>query len=482
MRLKNKHILWMVLFLTAAFLSHCVRMTGKVDAAAVQDILAKINQAPLSVTIAAEDPHIHIEPEDRNTFRITLDYPHLSINPEIYQSLGFPMPEFTIPVSVNRIQLLYAPSLNYLAAGSAGPLVMTFDSADLGTAFPGGEKTEEPARMIFSYEIEEMTGGFVDISPVLDYSDEDAAALLADILKLNQEYGLQAKGLTMKMEGEEEEPFSRFTWTSGMIESRYEAAPEFISAFFDPLEEKGAFELYLKENKPLFDMNFRMDDSRFVFSSGENSVSAAVKAAGGTYYLRPEKDSQFNYGFSWNIEGAEISGGEIPDWAKGFAEINRMDFRFNISGLPPDLIEGYFEIMQLLRRSLSGKETLEGWQGRLAMQGLALVGKLTKAQPVITFHLVPLEWSAGEIQSEGEFKFIGMAPPVGKATVMIADLEGTAEKIRKVPGLPKESVEEMLTWVRTVFDEKETGEAVLVFEIREGEPGRFYLNGQLHKF
>jgi hypothetical protein len=226
-------------------------------------------------------------------------------------------------------------------------------------------------------------------------------------------------------------------------------------------------------------MHFRMDDSRVAFTAGENPISVDIKLAGGSYYLRPEKDSQFNFGFAWEIEGAEASGDQIPAWASAL-NINRMDFRFNVSGIPPDLIEGYFEMMQYIREAAEKKS--DDLQGQIAMKGLALVGKMTNAQPVITMQLVPLDLGAGKIQAEGEFKFIGMAPPVGKATVMIPDFEGMAEKLQQIPAIPKEKIDPMLAKIRTIFDVKETGEAMLVFEIREDEPGRFYLNGQPHKF
>ena len=483
MYLKSKHIYLRMAVLTAAalILSSCTGVTEKVDTAAVQDILAKINRTPLGVTVAVEDDSIRIEPEDRHTFRVTLENPDLSFNQEIYRSFGMEMPEFTIPVDLNRIQLLYAPSRKYLAIGSAGPLNMTFDPSKLDAeAFPGGEGAGELSRMTFSYEIKEMTGSFYDISPVLDYEDEGAVELLTDILQHNQEFSVQAKNLAMEVAGGKEgEPLSRFTWTTGAMESGFEAAPEYIRAFFQPLEEKGVFEPYLKDNKPLFDMHFRMDDTRVAFTAGENPISVDIKLAGGSYYLRPEKDSQFNFGFAWEIEGAEASGDQIPAWAAAL-KINRMDFRFNVSGIPPDLIEGYFEMMQFIREAAEKKS--DDLQGRIAMKGLALVGKMTNAQPVITMQLVPLDLGAGKIEAEGEFKFIGMAPPVGKATVMIPDFEGMAEKLQQIPAIPKEKIEPMLAKIRTIFDVKETGEAVLVFEIREDEPGRFYLNGQPHKF
>lgn len=483
MYLKSKHIYLRMAVLTAAalILSSCTGVTEKVDTAAVLDILAKINRTPLGVAVAVEDENIRIEPEDRHTFRVTLENPDLSFNQEIYRSFGMEMPEFTIPVNLNMIQLLYAPSRNYLAIGSAGPLAMTFDPSKLDAeSFPGGEGAEELSRMTFSYEIKEMTGNFYDISPVLDYEDEGAVELLTDILQHNQEFSLQAKNLAMEVAGGKEgEPLSRFTWTTGAMESGFEAAPEYIRAFFQPLEEKGVFEPYLKENKPLFDMHFRMDDSRVAFTAGENPISVDIKLAGGSYYLRPEKDSQFNFGFAWEIEGAEASGDQIPAWAAAL-NINRMDFRFNVSGIPPDLIEGYFEMMQFIREAAEKKS--DDLQGRIAMKGLALVGKMTNAQPVITMQLVPLDLGAGKIQAEGEFKFIGMAPPVGKATVMIPDFEGMAEKLQQIPAIPKEKIDPMLAKIRTIFDVKETGEAMLVFEIREDEPGRFYLNGQPHKF
>jgi hypothetical protein len=470
-----------VLTAAALILSSCTGVTEKVDTAAVQDILAKINRTPLGVTVAVEDDSIRIEPEDRHTFRVTLENPDLSFNQELYRSFGMEMPEFTIPVNLNMIQLLYAPSRNYLAIGSAGPLNMTFDPSKLDAeAFPGGEEAEELSRMTFSYEIKEMTGSFYDISPVLNYEDEGAVELLTDILQHNQEFSVQAKNLAMEVAGGKEgEPLSRFTWKTGAIESGFEAAPEYITAFFQPLEEKGIFDQYLHDDKPLFDMHFRMDDSRVAFTAGENPISVDIKLAGGSYYLRPEKDSQFNFGFAWEIEGAEASGDQIPAWASAL-NINRMDFRFNVSGIPPDLIEGYFEMMQYIREAAEKKS--DDLQGQIAMKGLALVGKMTNAQPVITMQLVPLDLGAGKIQAEGEFKFIGMAPPVGKATVMIPDFEGMAEKLQQIPAIPKEKIDPMLAKIRTIFDVKETGEAMLVFEIREDEPGRFYLNGQPHKF
>lgn len=483
MYLKSKHIYLKMAAVTAAalILSSCTGVTEKVDTAAVQDILAKINRTPLGVAVAAEDENISIEPEDRHTFRVTLENPDLSFNQELYRSFGLEMPEFTIPVDLNMIQLLYAPSRNYLAIGSAGPLAMTFDPSKLDAeAFPGGEEAEELSRMTFSYEIKEMTGNFYDISPVLDYEDESAVELLTDILQHNQEFSLQAKNLAMEVAGGKEgEPLSRFTWTTGAMESGFEAAPEYITAFFQALEEKGIFEKYLKDNKPLFDMHFRMDDTRFTFTAGESPMTVNVKLAGGSYYLRPEKDSQFNFGFAWEVEGAGAEGEQIPAWASAL-NINRMDFRFNISNLPPDLIEGYFEMMQFIREA-AGKES-DDLQGQIAMKGLALVGKMTNAQPVITMQLVPLDLGAGKIQAEGEFKFIGMAPPVGKATVMIPDLEGMAEKLQQIPAIPREKIDPMLAKIRAIFDVKDTGEAVLVFEIREDEPGSYYLNGRPHTF
>jgi hypothetical protein len=168
----------------------------------------------------------------------------------------------------------------------------------------------------------------------------------------------------------------------------------------------------------------------------------------------------------------------IPEKVQNFTALNEAKFTFSIENLSPGFINAYFDMIKTAQSVGSAED--ESIQQEMAQKGSVLVNKLIESKPIIKISFSPLDHYFGEIQAQGEFQFVRMGPPVGKAEAEIMDMDKMEQNIKQ--SLPAERAEAVIHWIKQMFQVDETGQAKMTFEIKEDDPSHFYLNGEKHTF
>lgn len=139
----------------------------------------------------------------------------------------------------------------------------------------------------------------------------------------------------------------------------------------------------------------------------------------------------------------------------------------------------YFDLVREAQAvKMTGKA--QARQEEMIMKSTDLGRKFMESKPIIKVSISPLDHYFGKIQAQGEFQFIRMGPPVGKAEAKVLDMDQMEQNITQT--LPPDRAQAVIHWIKQMFQVDDTGQGKMTFEIIEDDPSHFYLNGEKHAF
>jgi hypothetical protein len=187
----------------------------------------------------------------------------------------------------------------------------------------------------------------------------------------------------------------------------------------------------------------------------------------------------YRLSFSYDLGALEVTGAQQKSW-QTWMDMNRLNLHISLDRISPDFVAAYFGLIRSAQALRGSQDPAK--QQEIAMQGLALVGKFVKTKPIISFSLSPLDHVLGTLEAEGKFQFLQMGPPVGKAVVRISNIHEMEKKLREEELLSLDEIDQFMVKLRELFMIGEMGDGILTFEIKEGDPANFYLNGRPQSF
>jgi len=463
-------------------LSNCAPSKLSVDDA--QGLLEKISASPLGVTFKADSANIVIEPDKEKSGRFIVTYknPDCSLNTAIYKHMNFSIPEFDIPITIEELVYAYSPSDNSCYMQSVKGVEYSLDPAKFTPGQMAGESkvdTEKIPKMYLDYHFGSLVFSNYDISPLLDSKDKSFIEVLTGLMEVNTNLKTSLADMKIGFDMTLEEKVT-MTFEIEEAESLMSFAPEFILSFFNQEKETSPFPKLLEEGKPFMKVASTLKNIAVSFQGPKNNFNSRVDNMGITYTVEPaEGKDSIDFGVDWNLEGLQVTGLEKKE-IEALINLNKLDFHFGLEHLSPEFIQAYFDLIKTAQTMGISPDSAK--QQELAMKGPALAGTFMSSKPIISISISPLDHRLVKITAEGKFQFITMGPPVGKATVNISNVEEMATKLKAEDFFPAKEIDGFLQKLKEFFVLDENGEGTLTFELKEGDPSHFYLNGKQKKF
>jgi len=479
----NKRITFVCFAVFMVFiLSNCA--SPKLSIEDAQGLLEKINASPFGVTLKADSANIVIEPDREKSGRFIVTYknPDCSINTAIYKHMNLSMPEFDIPITMEELVYAYSPSDNSCYVQSVKGMAYSLDLAKFTQSQMAGEakvETDKIPKMYFDYHFGNVVFSDYDISPLLDSKDKSFIDVFTSLMEVNTDLKTSLEDMEIGFDMTLEEKVT-MTFAIEEAESLMSFAPEFVLSFFNQEKETSPFPKLLEEGKPFMKVESSLKNMAVTFQGPKSNFNSRVDNMGVTYTVEPAagKDS-IDFGVDWNLEGLQVTGLEKKE-IEALINLNKLDFHFTLEHLSPEFIEAYFDLIKTAQTMGISPDPAK--QQELAMKGPALAGTFMSSKPIISISISPLDHRLVKITAEGKFQFITMGPPVGKATVNLSNVEEMAKKLKAEEIFPAKEINGFLQKLKELFVLDENGEGTLTFELKEGDPSHFYLNGKQKKF
>jgi hypothetical protein len=477
MRKRIYLILLLVVFIGLA--SFCARKVPEINKDDVKALLENIAQSPMELEIKADISDINIEPgKEQSQYQITLTNPEVIFSTAVYKHLNMEFPELDIPIELGKMVMIYDPLENNIQLESAEKIKSTLMSSEIMSAFKSQQMDEgqEVPELMIHYYLEKIALDGYDISALLDAKEKSFEEVLTDLIASNNKMKVKAEGFKVNITGQEGDVKTIELSMEGM-ESFFQAEPGLVTAFLQKQDSVDILSELLEKKEPLIDIEIRADGMDLLVDTPKQNIRAGLDKAGLSYSLKqsPEGD-YFDFTSGWDLRSLVVEG--IPEKALIFTKLNEAVSTFSIENLSPEFINAYFDLAKIGQSAGAAKDAAV--QQEIAMKGLILVGKLIESKPIIKISLSPIDHYFGEIQAQGEFQFIRIGPPVGKAEAKIMDMDKMGQNIKQ--SLPPERAEAVINWLTQMFQADESGQAKMTFEIKENDPSHFYLNGEKHAF
>jgi len=344
----------------------------------------------------------------------------------VYKPFYPEVPEFELPFTVSELELLYGPRDGFcqVTAISGAKFVLNLkdfiQTLDLEDK-PAGKK--EMPEMAFDYQVGRINFQNFNIKPLLEYQGQDFLELIGRQMTANQDFAINAENIAVNIEVNAES-LMQLSCTIDKVEAGTTIAPEIFSSFLSPDKPSVSFAQLLSEGRIPLDISYGLQNLQIKVKGKEQNINVGLDSIKINYYLKPSAQNDlYDFGARNEISALQISGLPKPE-LEALAGIKKLNSSFALQRITPDAIDSYFKLIQSAKKL--GTEQNEAATQELGMQGLAIIGSLVQAKPVIALAVSPLEHTLGKIEMTGQFQFIRMGPPVGKATVTIFALADLA--------------------------------------------------------
>ncbi|MBD3414821.1 MAG: hypothetical protein GF421_10380 [Candidatus Aminicenantes bacterium] len=466
--MKNRASVMGILILFMGLTCFCVKKTPELNTDDVMVLLSNISESPLEMTIKAEPSEISIERGDKKSqYRILLKDPEVRFSTVVYKHMNMEFPEFEVPLTIKKLVMLYEPSEKNLKLKSAEKIKCDLELSEWVTDLDSQEMT-------IHYQLESALLEGYDISSLLDSKHKSFPDLLTELISINNQMNMNAKGFSMNFSGQGEQSGTVDFFLKSM-ESSFQAEPELVTAFLKKEDVDGILSGLVDKKVPLIDLETSFEGMDFVFDSPEKKLKAGFQEGGFSYSLVPSQDEDvFDFSSRWKMKGVTTEG--MPEQIEIFSRLNELNIEFSIDSLSSGFVRAYFDLIKTAQSMKKAKD--EEAQQEMMMKGPVLASEFIKSKPVLKISLSPLDHDLGKIEAQGEFQFVRMGPPTGKAEATIQDMRETEQIIRKT--LAPERAQAFIKWIKQMFQVDDSGQGRMVFELKKEDPAHFYLNGEQH--
>jgi hypothetical protein len=481
---KNIHftILMMGILSLAMIVSFCGKGREQAGIDTANQLIAAFNKSPLGVQMKVEPENILVKSEGNNRFHITFKKPSMTFDTSIYKTFTFGehIKEKKIPFTAEEISYIYGPKEKYLEAVSMKGMTFKWDWADMIKESKTTGETPPAFRMNLEMSLGNVTFKNFNISAILEPKTKDYMEMMALILKDNPlvEWALEnmTYDLTFPVEGEK---MIGVSLAAEEIEGSYTIGQGIFTAFYKKDAPSPDFKKILEQGMPVFDIKAKCEGFKVSVKDNSKELGGGfIEKTDFSYFAKPdESKSAFVYGFTWNLENLELS---IPDKKEIelAGNIKEMKMNFSISNLNPAFAQTLFDLLKTSTeiRAAADQESAKQQQMKMGIQfGTALIS----SKPVIKASLSPLKHYFGELSAEANFQFKVMgAPPVGKATVNISNIEGIIKKLKGEEILSPATIDAIIKIIKKIVVTDENGNGSITFELKQDHPRKYFLNNK----
>jgi hypothetical protein len=476
-------ILMMGILSLALIVSYCGKDNAQAGIDAANQLIAAFNQSPLGLQMTVEPGNILAKSEGNNRFHITFKNPSMTFDTSIYKTFTFGehIKEKKIPFTAEEVSYIYGPKEKYLEAVSMKGMKFKWDWAELIKESKTMGETPPAFRMNLEMVLGNVTFKNFNISAILEPKTKDYMDIMAVIIKDNPsvEWAIENMmyGLTFPVE---EGKMIGVSLAAEGIEGSHAIGQEIFTALYKKDAPSPDFKKILEKGMPIFDIKARCDGIKV--SVKENSKERGggfVEKTNISYFVKPdESKSAFVYGFTWDVENLELS---IPNKKEIelAGNIKEMKMDFSLANLNPSFAQTLFDFIKKSTEISTAIDQKSAKQQQM-MMGIQLGSAIMSSKPVIKASLSPFKHYFGELSAEANFQFkVVGAPPVGKATVNISDIQGIIKKLKAEEILSPASVDAIVKIIKKIVVTDESGNGSITFELKQDHPRKYFLNNKV---
>ena len=444
-----------------------------------QELIEKLNHIPLGITFQVEPANVSVEPAAQDRYLVTFKNSSTLIDTSIFKQLntGLQLKTGKIPVKTEEIVYKYGPEEKYLEIVSLKGMSVEWDISKVLIVPDANKAKPLPSEMTVWFSIGSAEFQNYNVSPLLDTKAQNLLELLGAMMGKITSVRYTVNNLGYGVRGEENQKKMSFQIEAEKIEGSQKILPEVFISIYLKATQPPNLAKFLEQGSPLLDLSMKFSTLKISFTQGGNlQGEGTAQNLDFSYFLKPNSSkSFFVYGFDWDLKNVKLTVPGNKD-LEAIGNIDEMNMKFSLENLSTSFVEAY---LNLLRKSmeLSGTMDKEKIHQQQMMMGMTIASEFMKSQPVIKCSFAPLKHSLGEMQADIDIKFLNlMAPPVGKAAVTFPKIEETLARIKT--SLSGTIAEKLIKMAKDylVFDKQGNGR--ITFEIKQDQPGKFFLNGK----
>ncbi len=447
-------------------------------------LVEAINNSPLGIKI---DPAKISASVKKSGERYTIIYKNTPFILDIsgYKNFfgGMDLQAKPVTVHVDEITFLYDPGAKYLEIASFKGLNFEIDSLSKMTDFKHKPATPTSIGMKISLSIGNSEMKNYILSPILTYEGKDLIELLG---MMNTASEVQ-NGITEKIHFimNTEEKGINFSLDFTVDKMEY--------------EQRANSNLFLnlyKKDAPIPDVNEALNKGNSLFDIGLHLTGLNILAGNNksvpnhftlqeislNYFMKPnDSKTQFNFGSDCKLKKLRFTVPEIKLIGVIF-DIDELTSSFSLENLSSDFIKSYFELVRNARELNKpglDEKTRQQQEMTMAMSAMKMGGEFTRSKPAIKLSINPMKHHFGEISIESNVQFVNLWPPVGITTFKIPKIENVLNNLKEANVMAPQTFSMLEKFVQKLFIKDKNGDASLISEIREDQPGKNFLNGKV---
>lgn len=450
-------------------------------------LIEAINNSPLGIKI---DPSKISASVTKSGERYTIIYKNspFTLDISVYKNFfgGVDLQAKPVMIHIDEITFLYDPGAKYLEFASLKGLKLEIDTLSNITDFKQKPATPTSIGMKINLTVGKSEMKNYILSPILTYEGKDLIELL----------GMMNTASEVQNGKSEKIHFIMNTKENGIIFSL-----DFAVDRMD-YEQRANSNLFLnlyKKDAPIPDVNEALNKGNSLFDIGLHLTGLNILAGNNkgvpnhftldeitlNYFMKPnDSKTQFNFGSDCKFKGLRFTVPEIKLIGVLF-NIDEFTSSFSLENLSSDFIKSYFELtriaMEMNKPGLDEK-TRQQQEMTMAMSAMKMGGEFTRSKPLINLSISPMKHHFGEITIESNFQFVNLWPPVGITTFKIPKIQNVLNKIKEADVITAQKFSILEKLVQKLFVIDKNGDASLITETKEDQPGKNFLNGKIVDF
>jgi hypothetical protein len=473
----NLSIIITIICITLPFFNSC-KKSGPAS-----QLIDAFNKSPLTIKIDKDNAKTSVKPSGTNRFLVTfIDTPFTFDSASVKDlPIGNMFKTKKISLSCKEVTFLYGPNEKYLELISAKGFSFSMDSLKT-TEKKEKQETTPSLDSNIKLNIDSMSFKNYKISSILTYDGSDIMELLVKITaeSQNQEYTVEKPVYEFNTPGDDKKNNSATLEAEKIKFHQREVSPLFLSIYNKKEAPMPNFSNALQQGIALMDLNANVSNLKVsVKENGKELGSGSSVYSTIDYFLKPnESRSAYNFGINWDLKNLKLSvpGNQIIETA---FDIHEIGFKFAIDNLSPDFISAYFELTRVaMEMNAADDKDKAQQQQAIMMSGMKIGTEFIKSKPAIKLSLSPLKHALGEMSGEALFQFPNLLGPVGAASVKIPRVNDIMGKLKKENLIPPDSIQGIEQFLKKLFVIDKKGDAVLSFETKQDQPGKYFLNGK----
>ena len=463
-------------------LSFCGKRDEQAGIDAANQLVAAFNKSPLGIQMKVEPGNILVKSAANNRFHITFKKPSTTFDTSIYKSFVFGknIKEKKIPFHAEEMSYIYGPKEKYLEAASVKGMTFKWDWAEMMKKSEITGETPPAFKMNLEMSLGNLTFKNYNISAILEPKTKDFMEMVALLIKDNPFVEWDLKNLKYDfMVPVKKEKIITVSLAAEKMKGSHTIGEGIFTGIYKKDAPSPDFKKILEQGMTVFDI-------KAIFEGFKVSVKENLKELGGgfieranfSYFVKPDDSkSAFVYGYTWGLENMELLIPEKKEIELA-GNIKEMNMNFSMENLNPALAQVFFDLIKESIKISAEADQIRSKQQQM-MMGMKFTTALINSKPVIKISLSPLKHYFGELSAEGNFQFAVMgAPPAGKASVNIPNIEKVIQKLKGEKILSPTAVDAILKIIEKIIVTDENGNGSLTFELKPDHPRTYFLNNK----